>query len=210
MNSATATDWRIAGEETGSCNCAWGCPCQFNALPTTGQCQAVVVFDVHEGQFGSTALAGTRFAWVISFPGAVHEGNGTRLTVVDEGATDEQREALVALTSGQHGGVGFEIFASVCPKERESVVASIGLESDRERRTARIRIPGIAETQAEPIRNPVTGEEHRARIDLPDGFEYKIAEVGNTVYASVTAGGELDFTLQNSYAQFNTFDWTNA
>ncbi len=76
-----------------------------------------------------------------------HEGNGTRLTVVDEAATDEQREALVALTSGQHGGVGFEIFASVCPNERESVVASIGLESDRERRMARIRIPGIAEMQ---------------------------------------------------------------
>jgi len=210
MSSATATAWRIAGEETGSCNCAWGCPCQFNALPTTGRCQAVVVFDVHEGQFGSTALSGTRFAWIISFPGAVHEGNGTRLTVVDEGATDEQREALVALTSGQHGGVGFEIFASVCPNERESVVASIGVESDRERRTARIRIPGIAEAQAEPIRNPVTGEEHRARIDLPNGFEYKIAEVGNTVSASATAGGELDFTLENSYAQFNAFEWTNA
>jgi hypothetical protein len=202
--------WRIAGEETGSCNCAWGCPCQFNALPTTGRCQAVVVFDVHEGQFGSIALPGTRFAWVISFPGAVHEGNGTRLTVLDEGATDEQREAVVALTSGQQGGVGFEIFASVCPNEREPVVASIGLESDRERRLARIRIPGIAETKAEPIRNPVTGEEHRARIDLPNGFEYKIAEVANTVYANATAGGELDFTLENSYAQFNRFDWSNA
>jgi hypothetical protein len=165
---------------------------------------------VHEGQFASTALAGTRFAWVISFPGAVHEGNGTRLTIVDDAATSEQREALVALTSGQQGGVGFEIFASVCPNERESVVAAIGLESDRERRTSRIHIAGIAEAQAEPIRNPVTGEEHRARIDLPNGFEYKIAEVGNTVYANATAGGELDFTLQNSYAQFNWFDWSNA
>ena len=41
--------------------------------------------------------------------------------------------------------------------------------------------PFIGETNIEPIKNPVTGEEHRARIVLPDGFEYKEAEMGNTV-----------------------------
>ncbi|MGA7790694.1 MAG: DUF1326 domain-containing protein, partial [Xanthobacteraceae bacterium] len=24
-----------------NCNCAYGCPCQFNALPTHGNCEAV-------------------------------------------------------------------------------------------------------------------------------------------------------------------------
>jgi hypothetical protein len=36
----TQIRWRIAGEEFASCNCNWGCPCQFNALPTTGRCEA--------------------------------------------------------------------------------------------------------------------------------------------------------------------------
>jgi hypothetical protein len=35
MGTATNTRCRLVGEEIGSCNCAWGCPCQFNALPTT-------------------------------------------------------------------------------------------------------------------------------------------------------------------------------
>jgi hypothetical protein len=30
-------EWEIHGMEFGSCNCAYGCPCQFNALPWLGQ-----------------------------------------------------------------------------------------------------------------------------------------------------------------------------
>ena len=46
----------------------------------------------------------------------------------------------------------------------------------------------------------------RARIDLPDGFEYKLAEVGNTAACSVSAAG-VSFDLSNTYAQLNRFDW---
>jgi hypothetical protein len=61
----------------------------------------------------------------------------------------------------------------------------------------------------EPILNPVTGEEHRARIVLPNGFEYKEAEVGNTVSFEVKAPRELAMRHQDTYAQLNTFDWNN-
>jgi hypothetical protein len=61
----------------------------------------------------------------------------------------------------------------------------------------------------EPILNPVTGEEHRARIVLPNGFEYKEAEVGNTVSFEVKAPQKLAMHHQNTYAQFNAFDWSN-
>ena len=70
-------------------------------------------------------------------------------------------------------------------------------------------IPGIGETNIEPIRNPATGEEHRARIALPNGFEYKEAEMGNTVHCRVAAGDKLTFELKNTYAQLNAFDWSN-
>jgi len=61
--------------------------------------------------------------------------------------------------------------------------------------------PIIGETNIEPIKNPVTGEEHRARIVLPDGFEYKEAEMGNTVFCRVGAGDGLAFELKNTYGQ---------
>jgi len=71
------------------------------------------------------------------------------------------------------------------------------------------RIPGIAESNVEPIKSPATGEEERARIALPDGFEYKEAEMGNTVSCRVSAGDKLTFELKNTYAQLNAFDWSN-
>ena len=33
-------EWTIRGREFANCNCSYGCPCQFNALPTDGTCKA--------------------------------------------------------------------------------------------------------------------------------------------------------------------------
>jgi hypothetical protein len=203
------TPWSISGEAIGGCNCAWGCPCQFNALPTTGRCEGFAAWRIDKGHFGDTSLAGVVFAGVVWFPGPVHEGDGKALWVIDEKATAGQRSAIEALLSGQHGGAFFEIFAAVAPHKLGTVSATITFESDREARIGTISIPGVGETKIEPIKNPVTGETHRARIDLPDGFEYKLAEMGNTVSCSVNAAG-VSFELANTYAQLNRFEWKSA
>jgi hypothetical protein len=61
MSEPTKIKWRIAGEEFASCNCSWGCPCQFNALPTTGRCEAFVTCLISNGYFGNTRLDGVLF-----------------------------------------------------------------------------------------------------------------------------------------------------
>ena len=210
MTATPKTPWRIAGEEVANCNCAWGCPCQFNALPTTGRCEALIGWQIREGHFGATRLNGVRFARIVSWPGPIHEGNGTLQTVIDEQATLEQRAALIAMNSGSAGGSYFEIFASVCPNQLEPIIAPIALQIDRTRRQATMSISGIGESRTEPIKNPVTGEEHQARIALPNGFEYKEAEMGNTVSLRVKSGKALAMQFENTYAQLNAFDWSNA
>ena len=209
MPTEGKTAWRIIGEEIGSCNCAWGCPCQFMALPTHGRCEAMAAFLVHEGHFGKISLEGVRWVELLSWPGAVHEGNGTRGIVIDESATPQQRQALVELWNGKHGGKYFEIFSAVCPTALEPIFAPISVKVDRERRVASVRVPGIGESTIEPIRNPVTGEEHRARIDLPNGFEYKIAEMANALQLKVSTG-PLQMEHRNTYAQLSAIDWSNA
>jgi len=49
------------------------------------------------------------------------------------------------MQSGKKGGAHFEIFASVCPNTLETAFAPITLETNRNRRTGRIRVPAIAE-----------------------------------------------------------------
>lgn len=210
MAASDQAKWHMAGESVVTCNCAWGCPCQFNAAPTTGRCQALAVHDVREGHYGGVSLAGVRFAQVVSWPGRIDQGNGTRLVVIDENASREQREAIAALFGGKQGGAYFEIFGAVCPHTAQPVFKAIEFKGDRERRTASFRIAGVAEFTAEPIKNSVDGSEHRARIVLPTGFEYHEAEMGNATRMSAKAGGELDFEYRDTYAQLNTFDWTNA
>ena len=60
-------------------------------------------------------------------------------------------------------------------------------------------MPGVTEGHGEPIQNPVTGAEHRARIDMPNGFEYSLAEIGRGWSKT-----SRPFTLElvDSYAQF--------
>ncbi|MEO6000516.1 MAG: DUF1326 domain-containing protein [Chitinophagaceae bacterium] len=210
MSNSSQTKWRIAGEEAASCNCAWGCPCQFNALPTHGRCEALAGWQIQEGYFGTTRLDGVRFARIYWWPGAVHEANGTRQLIIDEQATIEQREALIAIESGTQGGTFNEIFATVCPNTIETMIVPITFESDREKRQARVYIPEIGELRTEPIKNPVTGEEHRARIVLPNGFEYTEAEVANTVAMHVKSTAPLIFENEGTYAQLNAFDWSNS
>jgi hypothetical protein len=205
MGEPTKIKWRIAGEEFASCNCDWGCPCQFNALPTTGRCEAFVTCLITEGFFGNTRLDGVVFSRIYWWPRAIHEGNGLRHMIIDEQASKEQ----LAIESGQHGGLMWEICTVVAPNSIEPLFAPITFNVDREKRRASVRIPGIGETNIEPIRNPATGEEHRARIVLPDGFELKEAEMGNTVYCRVDADERLAFELKNTYGQLNAFNWSN-
>jgi hypothetical protein len=163
---------------------------------------------IAEGYFGNVKLNGARFAAIFFFPGPIHEGNGTFQLILDERATPEQRDAITAITGGTHGGLIFEIFASVTANRPTPLIMPITIETDRERRVAKLSLPGVVEFTADAIRNPVTGEEHRARIQLPNGFEYREAEMGNSTWLKATAGS-IAFEHHNTYAQFNAFDWGN-
>lgn len=201
--------WRVRGREFANCNCAYGCPCQFNALPTYGDCRAAIGYQIDEGHFGDVRLDGLRAAALVSWPGAVHEGNGTMLIIIDERADARQREALLKIMTGEETdemATMWWVYSAMCPKKLEPLFKPIDFEVDVEARRARLAIPDILETKGEPIRNPVTGAEHRARIDLPHGFEYRIAEMGS---GSTKAVGAIALDLKDSYGQFAEIHLSN-
>lgn len=174
------TSWEVHGRELANCNCATGCPCQFMALPTHGNCEAVATFEFDSGHYGDIDLAGTKSALVVHWPGPIHEGNGTMQIIIDENASPEQREALHKIMTGEDTedmATMWWVFSAMCPTKLETLYAPIEIEMDVEARTGHARATGVFETEAGPILNPVTGAEHRARINLPHGFEFRVAEM---------------------------------
>jgi hypothetical protein len=204
------TQWHIQGEEVSSCNCDWGCPCQFNAPPTRGGCDGIAGFRIRKGHFGATSLDGVRFAEILVWPGRIDRGGGTMQLILDPESSAEQRDAVIILSSGREGGGYFEIFASTCSTVRDPIVAPIIFETDRERRTGKVIVHGIIENEIEPIRNTVTGEEHRARVVLPSGFEFTEAEMADSVRLRVASTPPLRFEYAHTYGQLNAFDWSDA
>ena len=202
--------WTIKGREFVHCNCAYGCPCQFNALPTHGDCRAVAAVEIEEGWHGDTRLDGLRIAMIVSWPGPIHDGGGQVVPIVDERADEAQREALLRIMSGldtEPGATFFQVFSTTFETVHEPVFAPIAFDLDVEGRTARLDVPGAIEARGEPIRNPVTGDEHRARINLPHGFEYETAEIGR---GWAETKGAVTISLADSHAQFAPLHMTQS
>ena len=59
---AVSVEWEIKGTEFANYNCAYGCGCQFNALPDKGFCEAVAGYQIQQGNFGDVRLDGLRAA----------------------------------------------------------------------------------------------------------------------------------------------------
>jgi hypothetical protein len=195
-------DWRIKGPQLATCNCAWGCPCQFNALPTHGNCAAYVTMRIDEGHFGKTKLDGLKWALVAAWPGPIHLGNGKWQTIIDERADQAQRDAIDTIASGgetAEGATIFQVFKATVTQRLPTLFKPIEFEWDMNRRRGRVSIPGIGESKGDPILNPVTGAEHRAKVVLPEGFEYSEAEYGSS---TIRATGDIKLEVDQGHAHF--------
>ncbi len=122
--------------------------------------------------------------------------------IIDEKADEQQRNALIKIMQGEETepmATVWAVYSAMSPNKLEPLSKPIDLVIDVENRNGQIFVPGVFETKGEPIRNAITGDIQRARIDLPHGFEYEIAEMGS---ASTKATGEIKLNFENSYGQF--------
>lgn len=192
-------DWRLEGEWLKNCTCAFGCPCDFNARPTKGDCQGLLGMRITKGHFQDVKLDGLSFFVTVSFPGPLHEGNGQAQPIIDERASPAQREALFNIMSGKNSAEGtlFNIFTLIVSKMHDPVFSPIKYQFDKNARTARLSIPGVLETDVEPIKNPVTGAPHRIRVVMPEGFEHIEGEVAS---ANIRSSGAIKFETKGTHS----------
>jgi len=56
--------WLLKGIVIVACNCDWGCPCNFDAPPTYGNCNGAYIWQIQKGQFWDVNLDGFGMGWV--------------------------------------------------------------------------------------------------------------------------------------------------
>ena len=196
------TQWEVEADSFIACNCAYGCPCQFNALPTHGVCESIGAFQFHKGHFGDVSLDGLRAVGVIAWPGPIHEGRGRCLWIIDERASESQHDALLTIVNGGEtdpGATMWNVFASTVEKVIDPAIKPIELDIDVDARKGRVLVNKLVGASGTPIRNPVTGDEHRVRIDLPNGFECDTLEVASATFQT---SGPIALSHQDCHGHF--------
>jgi hypothetical protein len=200
--SSAVPAWELRGHVILACNCDFGCPCNFNGLPTTGKCEGNWNWHIERGKFGDVDLAGLNLAIAVNWPKAIHEGGGQAIVVLDERASGPQRDALRTLVSGQAGGPWKIISTTIAkthgPEYAPFAVSVSGYSSS-------VKAGRYITLQMEPVKNKVTKAEVHPRAILPEGFVFKEGELGAS--STFRISGPVSFDHSGKYAAVAPFDY---
>ena len=204
---AGKTSWQMRGAGYEFCNCDFGCGCNFGGFPNSknGGCHALVGMHIASGVCGTVTLDDIKCAALVKWPKAIHEGNGKCVFIVDPATNDQQIEALAQIFSGSLGGLPWELLGptmQVVGLEKAKItITGSGVKST-------FHIDGIGEGRGASFKNPVTGEDHLAVVDLPTGFIWTRGNCGEGSFRA--KAGELSLEYSKTNWIFYQFVWNNA
>jgi len=197
--TAQIPKWHMKIDYVETCNCDYGCPCNFNGFPTYGFCRALVLYHIREGNYGDEKLDNLDVIYAASWPKAIHDGNGTMQLFISREASAGQRAALVDVFSGKVKGEGpFALFASTLKYVLEPQFVEIKSRIDGKKSS--FSVPGTIDVSLESFKNPVTGAEQETKIQLPNGFIWKLADAAkSSVMKILTKNLNFDDSGQNAF-----------
>jgi hypothetical protein len=144
--------YTIKGTYAAVCDCQVLCPCPVDGKPTGmgGECHGVAVFHVGQGNLDDTDLSGVTFALWNHFPSNISSGTWKVGIAGDEGASDEQAQAIERIISGQVGGP----FADFVPLIGEYTGMERGSVRFSDGESPSGSVPGIGDFGIELLRGP--------------------------------------------------------
>src|SRR3954469_12796036 len=98
--------WSVEGRYFENCSCNVVCPCtvSLDLGADRDYCRAMLVFHIDQGEVNGVDVGDLSVAAVIDTPKVMAEGNWRLGVIIDEGASDEQAQALGGVFSGELGG----------------------------------------------------------------------------------------------------------
>jgi len=96
--------YELEGRLVELCTCEVICPCWVGADPDGGTCDGLMAWHIESGTVDGTDVSGLTFALLNRIPGNVLAGDWRSVAYVDDGASDEQEEAILNVWTGKLGG----------------------------------------------------------------------------------------------------------
>ena len=195
--------WTLEVEHAMGCNCNWGCPCSYQSPPTYGTCEAALVYRIRDGKYGDVPLNGLCWLTAAAWPGPLHELNGRAVVFIDERADEAQRGALTEIATGRAGGpIG--LFMGTVTAGIEVRIAKIKFDANG--KNSSFSVESHVKVEFEPIRNPVTGEEHHVSTLLHTGMLNKQEDHYSVRALDVDADG-ITFSYRGRNAFTSLATW---
>jgi hypothetical protein len=203
--------WAISGRYYETCSCDFVCPCiltQLTARPTKDSCTFAMAMAIDAGSFGGVDLNGIPFIVLGFTPGPMGQGNWSVGLVVDERASDQQRDAITAIASGGAGGP-MEPLAAMIGKFLGVERAPIVIETSGVKWSAVADglvnmsaegIMGIDPRNPEPLAIDNTGHPVNTRLALAHALRSHVHALGLT----------WDDTSGRNNGHFAPFSWSHA
>ena len=146
--------YKLEGSLLEVCNCEVLCPCWIGVDPDNGTCDSVLAHHYDKGEIDGVDVSGLTLAFAVHIPGNVLAGNWKAVVYMDEKASKEQEEALLAVYTGKHGGPVADIvqlIGEVLAVERQPITFTV------KEGKGNLKIGQVADCEMEPFRGP-TGE----------------------------------------------------
>ena len=96
--------YELEGQLLEVCTCNVLCPCWVGEDPDGGTCDGVLSWHVETGKVNGTDVSGRTLTILAHIPGNILDGNWKVVVYVDDGASDEQQQALLDVWTGKLGG----------------------------------------------------------------------------------------------------------
>jgi hypothetical protein len=96
--------YNVEGQLLEVCTCNILCPCWVGEDPDNGTCDGVLAWHYDKGTVNGVDVAGRTFVILTHIPGNILKGDWRIVAYIDDGASDEQRNALLDMWTGKLGG----------------------------------------------------------------------------------------------------------
>jgi len=140
--------YELEGKLLEVCTCNVLCPCWVGEDPDGGTCTGVLSWHVEKGTVNGTDVSGRTLTILTFIPGNILAGNWRVIVYVDDGATDEQQQALLDVWTGKLGGPVADLaqlVGEVVAVERQPVTFQV------EGAAGRLAIGHAVEAELEPF-----------------------------------------------------------